>query len=1018
MLKYVTFIYILSLFFHDAHAQQFHSLFKTYTSADGLSLSNVNNVQTDHRGFLWIATNYGLNKFDGANFSRFHSSIGKQVNGLSGNVIKQVLCDSLVIWAAIDNGGVNCYFYQIDNFIHYTHDPDDSGSLVSNAVNCLLLSADKKVYIGTNGGLSIFTREASHFKNIVEHPALKKKIYVTSLWEASDNIIWIGTNQQGLLYYDEKMGVLAVAHIPSILQSTVINDLMYDTAKRELWLATSDGLWCASVNSNHELYEWRQPFSSLQNASIECVKKDATQNIWAGTSTKGVFWRSTNDVVYHFSAGNIDGSGLISNCINDIFCSPDGAVWLSTSKGLQLYQSNLQGFAFFRTDVYFNKKILPTLARGLCLWNKYILAATNQGIWISDTNFLKSINLVAFDGNQKQVQFSNAVVIDDEIFITGSNGVYQLVMNVYKPRLLRPARLKRFKTYITKPCHDIIKVNDSVICLASDKSIYTLNLNTGKADTIFSSMKDYKSTTDKQVITRLYKDKEGRILVGTNKGIAIYNGSHLSFQPVNSNKYTSDLQKENNVNDFYDDGKSIWVTISGSGFFRCGRNLAVLNEYTTENGLCDNTVYCIQPDERGNLWLTTNRGLSVFDTSSKKFLNYYRQHGLSSQEFNLFGKASFNNRTLYFSTADGILQVRSYKRSIPSPSPLHIQITKMIAGNEIMGRSQLAVINEMFTVSLDYGKNVALSFAVINFSNLYEYALQYKLNDSDSWLDMLSGSDIILSKLPAGVHRLCIRGSVKPENIAGEPLTLTLFVKTPYYQQWWFITLLSLLFVVIAYFFYKYRIHQIRKLSNLRTKISQDLHDNIGSALSSISIFSQAAIQKHTSGNMADSKSILEKIGETSREVMSELNDTVWLINPSNDNLHKIIQRVGNYALPLCSSKGIHFEIIAASWVENLDLSVEKRKAIYLIIKEAVNNSLKYASAKKLIIQFEKKYKALHISIKDDGNGLAKSNLSAGNGINNMKQRAKDVHGKINFEFIQQKGTEVLLEVPLTNIGD
>ena len=137
-----------------------------------------------------------------------------------------------------------------------------------------------------------------------------------------------------------------------------------------------------------------------------------------------------------------------------------------------------------------------------------------------------------------------------------------------------------------------------------------------------------------------------------------------------------------------------------------------------------------------------------------------------------------------------------------------------------------------------------------------------------------------------------------------------------------------------------------------------------------------------------------------------------------NDNLQKIIHRIGNDALPLCRANNIHFEIKAAASVENLDLSVDKRKAIYLIIKEAVNNSLKYAAAKNLIIQFEKNHKALHISIKDDGSGFAENNSSAGNGLNNMKQRAKDVNGKIDFDSAEQKGTDIILQVPLTNIGD
>jgi len=202
-----------------------------------------------------------------------------------------------------------------------------------------------------------------------------------------------------------------------------------------------------------------------------------------------------------------------------------------------------------------------------------------------------------------------------------------------------------------------------------------------------------------------------------------------------------------------------------------------------------------------------------------------------------------------------------------------------------------------------------------------------------------------------------------------------------------------------------------------RLRISRELHDEVGATLSSISIFSQAAIQKNESGNIADSKSILEKIGETSRGVMSELNDVVWLINPLNDNLLKIIQRINNYTLPLCRTSNISFEIKNAV-PENLDLSIDKRKAIYLVIKEAVNNTLKYAAAKNLIIQFKKSFEALHISIKDDGRGFDENKPSLGNGLDNMRQRAKDVNGKIAFNSALQRGTEIVLEVPLTNIGD
>jgi len=1014
-MKFLPFPYLLLIFFSSVSGQAPQPILTTYTSADGLSFSNVNNAQFDHHGFLWIATNYGLNRFDGIHFINFFSLAGMQNNGLSGNVVKKVVCDSLVMWVAIDNGGINCYFDRIDHFSRYIHDPGDSASLVSNSVNCLHLSRDKKLYVGTAEGLSIFNREATHFTNIIRHPVLKEELDVTSFAESKAGIIWIGTNKQGLLYYNNHTGIHVASSFSNALQSTIINDVMCNEEENELWLATTKGLWRASINSDHTLYNWRKPITALDTTSVLCVRKNAEGDIWTGTLNDGLYLRDRIGTIFHYATGNSHVRGLLSNEIKDISFGTDGSVWISTPKGLQAYHKTLQQFPFFKTNIYFNHASLPASPFGLSLWHNYIIAATNQGVWVSDTNFLKSYSIVLPDDKNEKIRFINTNIIDDKIFVSGSNGVYQLTIKNNQLKLIRPDQLQQFREYITKPCHDIIKANDSVFCIACNSGrIYVVNIKTGKTDTIFMHSTDHMTNNVANAIMRLYKDKKGRVLVGTNYGIFIYTNSNKLVKT----DYDLGAYNHNSIDDFYDDGKDIWVATAGTGFFRCDSNLSIIKQYTTEDGLCDNTIHCIQPDEKGNLWLTTNRGLSVFDTTLKKISNYYQRHGLPSQEFNLFGKTAFQNHTLYFSTTEGIIQVHPYNWDRQSPFPLHLKITKVVIGNEIMELSELAVINELLTLSGNYGKNIALSFGVINFLNLYDYTLQYKLSDNDRWLDIVSGAEILLSSLSPGVHQLHVRGIAKSENRTGESLILRLYIKPAWYQQWWFIALVCLISSFIVYAVYKYRINQIKTVIALRTKISQDLHDNVGSALSSISIFSQAAIQKNEVGNTADSKNILERIGETSREVMGELNDTVWLINPRNDNMQKIIQRISNYALPLCRTNNIYFEINAMDSVKTLDLTVEKRKAIYLIIKEAVNNSLKYAAAKNLAIQFEKIHKTLHISIKDDGSGFDENNSSAGNGLNNMNQRAKDVKGKIDFISAQQKGTEIILQIPLTNIGD
>ncbi len=640
------------------------------------------------------------------------------------------------------------------------------------------LSRDKKLYVGTAEGLSIFNREATHFTNIIRHPALKKDLDITSFAESKAGIIWIGTNKQGLLYYEVHTGIHTVSELSNAIQSSVINDLMHNEEENELWLATTKGLWCASISSDHTLYNWRHPFTALDTTSISCVRKNVEGEIWTGTLNDGLYLRDRSGTIFHYVNDNSHVRGLLSNEIKDISFGTDGSVWISTPKGLQAYHKALQQFPFFKTNIYLNHASIPASPFGLSLWHNYVIAATNQGVWVSDTNFLRSYSIVLYNNKNQKIHFINTSIIDDKIFVSGSNGVYQLIIKNNKLKLIRPGQLLPFRKCITTPCNGIIKASDSVFCIACNSGrIYVMNIKTGKADTIFMHNTDHRTNNVTHAVISLYKDKKGRVLVGTNDGI---------FICPNSNKLVKtdfDLgtSNHNSIDDFYDDGKDIWVATAGTGLFRCDSNLSTIKQYTTQDGLCDNAISCIQPDEKGNLWLTTNRGLSVFDTTSKNFSNYYQRHGLPSQEFNLFGKAAFQNRTLYFSTTDGIIQVHPYNWNRQGPSPLHLKITKVVIGNEIMGRSELAVVNEWLTLSVNYGKNVALSFAVINFLNLYDYTLQYKLSGNDRWFDIVSGAEILLSSLSPGAHQLHVRGIARSENRTSGSIILRLYIKPAWY---------------------------------------------------------------------------------------------------------------------------------------------------------------------------------------------------------------------------------------------
>ena len=205
-----------------------------------------------------------------------------------------------------------------------------------------------------------------------------------------------------------------------------------------------------------------------------------------------------------------------------------------------------------------------------------------------------------------------------------------------------------------------------------------------------------------------------------------------------------------------------------------------------------------------------------------------------------------------------------------------------------------------------------------------------------------------------------------------------------------------------------------------RLAISQDLHDNIGSTLSSIAVYSEVAKIQGEKNGQQNMNGLLEKISCTSNEMIAEMNDIVWAINPRNDSMEKIIQRMESFAKPLAAARNMHFDLLYDDAVLLLHLPMDKRKNFYLIFKEAVNNAIKYSGAKQINSNITVQGNILLLKVTDDGVGFNldeemnanKSSLS-GNGLYNMQKRAEELHGLLDISSNVNKGTNVSLKFSL-----
>ena len=252
-------------------------------------------------------------------------------------------------------------------------------------------------------------------------------------------------------------------------------------------------------------------------------------------------------------------------------------------------------------------------------------------------------------------------------------------------------------------------------------------------------------------------------------------------------------------------------------------------------------------------------------------------------------------------------------------------------------------------------------------------------------------------------------------------LDVRIVIVPPFWATWWFYAICPVFTALIIYVLYRYRINELLKRQAIRNKIAQDLHDNVGSTLSSISVYSQVAKIYNTQKRGEELQQTLEKIGSTSSEMISEMNDIVWAINPRNDNMNTILTRMDSYARPLLTSQEILFHFTSDPDLKGMNLEMTKRKNFYLIFKESVNNALKYSKCKHLWVHIGIQHHQVVLMVKDDGVGfdmekvhIHASQSMSGNGLRNMEMRAAEMKGTWKIESEPGKGTSVHLKFPIT----
>ncbi|MEP7265561.1 MAG: triple tyrosine motif-containing protein, partial [Bacteroidota bacterium] len=456
--------------------------------------------------------------------------------------------------------------------------------------------------------------------------------------------------------------------------------------------------------------------------------------------------------------------------------------------------------------------------------------------------------------------------------------------------------------------------------------------------------------------------------------------------------------------------------------------------FNEADGLPNQVVYGILTDKSGNLWISTNKGLSCFTPSYTKsdsvaypvisggtFKNFEEKDGLQSNEFNRYAFTKTDDDVLFFGGVNGInfFRPEEIKNSIYIPK---VMITDFrLSNNSIRFHTPENPDNENLLnkpvylteeITLPFSENMfSFEFAAMDFTAPENNRFRYKLENFDKdWINSDDHHAATYTNLDPGHYTFTVIGSNNDGIWNTKGASIALIILPPWYMTWWFRLALLVVVVGTIYILYRYRLNQALKLLHVRNSIASDLHDEIGSTLSSIYIYSEVA-QKSTYGIAPEASSLMKNISTDVAGMIEALGDIVWTVNAKNDRFENIINRMRAAAVEIFEAQEYNLHIEMDDRLNTIKLGMEARRNFYLFYKEAINNVAKYAKGKNVWIKLKlDKRNSVSLYIKDDGAGFNINEKVDGNGLANMSKRAEELKG--NFEIVSAPGfgTEINLE--------
>lgn len=533
---------------------------------------------------------------------------------------------------------------------------------------------------------------------------------------------------------------------------------------------------------------------------------------------------------------------------------------------------------------------------------------------------------------------------------------------------------------------------DGTLWVGSGHGLFSYHLPTKR----FSEWKGNAQFPANTHINHISARTGGGLRICSNSGLFEFDASGRKLLQLNSRSRPA-LSTDRLLHATQDSAGKMWICTAGGGVNimdpRTGRVVVLTNQ----NGLANNETYHLMWQNPSTAWISTFNGLSRYDTRTGTFINYYITDGLTTNEFNHNAFLGDTKGRVWFGTINGIN--RFSPDSMPANMrPATLFVSSLSKWDSRLGRHRDLQAADTATSVVLFPQDHSLSFTlgITDYSLPENNTFVYRLPGVfDEWVRLEGAQTLRLDGLAAGAYTLEIKALDGRGRPAANMLRYRIEMRAVYYKTWWFYLLLFCLTSLLIWSFFRLRLLNIKRVQRLRQQIASDLHDEVGSLLTRITMTSDNL--RYTNNPEAERAAKLEKIAALSRNASSSMSDILWAIDARNDYTGNLSDRMREHAedMLLSQETELRFDIQLS---QRMSIRSELRQQLYLIFKEAVNNIAKHSRATQVYITYHHNERSFRLEVRNNGFDEGEKAGTRSQGLRNMQMRADRIGAKIAID--------------------